>query len=110
MRTWKAWLEALPLFFFLVHCSGPGGGTDGGSGGSSGSGGGSSTGGGGATSILPGSDTFDGSALDPSWQVLHPEAVDIAVSGGSLTLELTQAALWFNSGEGVLVYKLATGD
>lgn len=62
------------------------------------------------TSQLPASDTFAGSALDPSWSVLHPEAVTLTVAGGALTATLTRAALWYNGSEGVLVYKLVTGD
>lgn len=59
---------------------------------------------------IPSSDTFDGTTLDPSWQVLHPEAVSSTVAGGALTLRLTQPALWYNGSEGVLVYKMVTGD
>jgi hypothetical protein len=59
---------------------------------------------------FPASDTFDGTTLDSSWSVLHPEAVSITVAGSALTLRLTHPALWFNSSEGVLVYKLVSGN
>jgi hypothetical protein len=56
------------------------------------------------------SDTFDGNSLDPSWMVLHPEAVAISLGGSALTLRLTRNALWFNASQGVLVYKMVSGD
>jgi len=67
------------------------------------------------TSTLPESldDTFDGVSLDPSWSVLHPSLVTISVSGGALHLTPTATGapdIWFNDGEGPLVYKLVTGD
>lgn len=58
-------------------------------------------------------DTFDGVALDPSWSVLHPGLVTIDVSGGALHLTPTATGapdVWFNDGEGPLVYKEITGD
>lgn len=55
-------------------------------------------------------DRFDGNTLDPSWSVLMPEAVTIAVSGGSLALEMRQGALWFNDSRGVLLHKPVAGD
>ncbi len=65
------------------------------------------------TTLVGFDDTFGGSSLDPSWTVLHPSLVTIDVSGGAL--HLTPAAtgapnIWFNDGEGPLVYKELTGD
>jgi len=67
------------------------------------------------TTTMPDSrdDTFDGSMLDPEWSVLHPSLVTISVSGGALHLTPTATGapdIWFNSGEGPLVYKEVTGD
>jgi len=59
------------------------------------------------------SDSFDGSALGPGWHVLHPDRVAIAVAGGALQLEPTQAGIdrvWFHDFEGPLVYRWVTGD
>src|SRR5262249_6702032 len=57
-----------------------------------------------------GSDDFGGTSLDPSWTVLHANLVDITVGGGALGLSPHPNALWYNAGEGPLVYKLVTGD
>lgn len=58
-------------------------------------------------------DTFDGPGLDPSWTVYNPGKVSLSVSGGALHLEPTATGgpnMWFDDGEGPLVYKLVTGD
>ena len=57
-------------------------------------------------------DDFEGSALDPAWQVLHPDRVTIDVSGGALHLTPTVTAplIWFNDDEAGYVYKEVTGD
>jgi hypothetical protein len=58
-------------------------------------------------------DTFDGSSLDPSWTVHNPEKVSIQVTGGALHLVPTATGgsnIWFDGGEGPLVYKLVSGD
>jgi hypothetical protein len=58
-------------------------------------------------------DTFDGASLDPSWTVLNPGKVALGVSGGSLHLVPTATGgpnMWFDNGEGPLVYKLVSGD
>jgi hypothetical protein len=58
-------------------------------------------------------DSFGGASLDPSWNVLHPSLVTIAVGGGALSLTATTSggsAVWFNDGEGPFVYKTITGD
>ncbi|HXC51577.1 MAG TPA: hypothetical protein VN634_11875 [Candidatus Limnocylindrales bacterium] len=58
-------------------------------------------------------DTFDGTSLDPSWTVLHPGLVTISVSGGALHLTPTVSGggnVWYQAGEGPLVYKEVTGD
>jgi hypothetical protein len=58
-------------------------------------------------------DTFDGVTLDPSWTVLNPAKASIGVSGGSLHMEPLATGgpnMWFDSGEGALVYKLVSGD
>src|ERR1700687_1484844 len=70
--------------------------------------GGSSNPDGGSIAAL--SDTFDATALDPSWTVLHPEAVAIAVANSALTLRLTGPAFWFNASEGLLLSKPVTGN
>jgi hypothetical protein len=56
------------------------------------------------------SDTFDGATLDPAWTVFNDAALDATVEGGSLHLELTAAALWFQASQGTLVHKSVTGD
>jgi hypothetical protein len=58
-------------------------------------------------------DDFSGSSLDPSWSVLHPDRVTISVSGGALHLTPTATGggnVWYQAGEGPLVYKEVTGD
>lgn len=58
-------------------------------------------------------DTFDGSSLDPDWSVLNPSLATISVSGGALHLTPTAAGgtnVWYQNGEGPLVYKDVTGD
>jgi hypothetical protein len=66
------------------------------------------------TTTLPSfDDTFDGASLDPSWNVLNPSLVTIDVSGGALHLTPTATGapdIWYNDGEGPLVYKELTGD
>ena len=44
------------------------------------------------------------------WTVITPQAVDIAVDGGSIRLTLTRRALWFQGQRGVLVGQPVTGD
>jgi hypothetical protein len=82
-----------------------------GSGGRSGIGGatgaGGTTGAGGATGL---SDEFDGTALGSAWSIFHPELVDVSVGQGALSLRSHANALWYNNNQGVLVYKLVTGD
>ena len=56
------------------------------------------------------SDSFDGASLDASWTVFNDAALDATVEGGSLHLELTAAALWFQASQGTLVHKSVTGD
>ncbi|MFO0722506.1 MAG: hypothetical protein U1E65_01905 [Myxococcota bacterium] len=56
------------------------------------------------------SDDFEGVTLDPSWSVLRPEAVDVTLAQGALTLTFKQSALWFNAERGVQVSKPITGD
>ena len=58
-------------------------------------------------------DTFGGGSLDPSWSVYNPSLVQIAVGGGALSLAPTMTGsgnIWFDDGEGPLVYKTITGD
>jgi hypothetical protein len=58
-------------------------------------------------------DSFDGSSLDASWTVLHPSKVTVSVTGGALHLIPTMTGgpnVWFDAGEGPLVYKEVTGD
>jgi hypothetical protein len=58
-------------------------------------------------------DTFGGGSLDPSWSVYNPGHVTISVGGGALALTPTMTGggnIWFDDGEGPLVYKSITGD
>ena len=58
-------------------------------------------------------DSFDGTALDLRWHVLHPSLATIEVADGALSLTPTQgglASIWFEDAEGVLVYRTVTGD
>lgn len=58
-------------------------------------------------------DDFEGSSLDPSWSVFNPSLVTIEVSGGALHLTPTASGapgIWYQDGEGPLVYKEVTGD
>jgi hypothetical protein len=59
--------------------------------------------------VLPASDTFRGTTLDPSWTILDPSKVTATVNNG-LVLVPAANALWFDAGVGGLVYKLVTGD
>src|SRR5262245_987344 len=64
-----------------------------------------------ATGGLPAlSDGFDGAALDPSWSVLNPQLITVAVSGSALRLTVSQSALWYNASQGPLVWKPVDGD
>ena len=56
------------------------------------------------------SDEFAGTALDQSWQIFKPSAIDVSVSDGRLHIEPKPNALWFNMQQGGLVYKVVTGD
>ncbi|HEY4187524.1 MAG TPA: hypothetical protein VGP07_20775 [Polyangia bacterium] len=96
---------------------GTGGGQ--GSGGTAGQGGapagtpagsGGASGGGGASSTVLGSDEFDGTSLDPSWTVFRPDLADIAVADGALSIAPHTSALWYQTSQADLVYKLVTGD
>ena len=58
-------------------------------------------------------DTFGGASLDPSWSVYNAGLVTISVGSGALSLTPTMTGggnIWFNDGEGPLVYKTITGD
>jgi hypothetical protein len=57
-------------------------------------------------------DSFDGNALDPSWQVLNGSQLGMfVVRGGSLVLEQNlSGGYWYNTGQGPFVFKLLTGD
>ncbi|MEQ8765561.1 MAG: hypothetical protein RL885_16665 [Planctomycetota bacterium] len=58
-------------------------------------------------------DHFGGSTLSSQWSVLHPELVNIDVSGGWLNLTALASgpsASWYADGEGPLVYKWVTGN
>jgi hypothetical protein len=92
---------------------GDGGTATGGSTATTGSGGtaaGGATASGGAGGAFPTGDEFDGSALSPAWTVLRPDLADLVVSSGSLSLTPHGGALWYQASQGVLVYKLVTGD
>ncbi len=66
--------------------------------------------GGGADDLAPLSDTFDGGTLDPKWTLFNDAAVDAFVAGGSLSMEMTAPALWFQSGQGTLLHQTVSGD
>ena len=59
---------------------------------------------------LPASDTFDGTILDASWTVFRPDLAEIAVADGSLSIAPRSGALWYQSSQADLVYKLVTGN
>lgn len=61
-------------------------------------------------SLAERSDEFEGAQLRPGWSVLRPEAVDVAVSGGSLVLTLNRSVLWFNAERAVLVSQPIRGN
>jgi hypothetical protein len=86
----------------------------GGSAGASGAGGRGGTGGAsgtaGSSGALPASDSFTGTTLDSSWTVFRPELADISVGNGALSIATHPFALWYQSNQGELVYKLVTGD
>jgi hypothetical protein len=66
-----------------------------------------------STTLVDLDDSFDGSSLDPSWTVLNPGKVSIQVTGGALHMVPTATGgpnMWFDNGEGPLVYKLVSGD
>ncbi len=57
-------------------------------------------------------DEFNGAALDPSWNLLHPELVDLVLTGTSLSLTPNAFGvpdMWFNEGEGPLLWRPLTG-
>lgn len=56
------------------------------------------------------SDTFEGTALDPSWSTFADANLDVAVEGGALAMTVTAHALWFNANRGTLIHKAVTGD
>lgn len=95
---------------------GSGGGGRGGASGNGGVNGGGGSGAGGATAAggaggsFPTGDEFDGSALSPAWTVFRPDLADVVVSGGALSLTPHAGDLWYQASQGVLVYKLVTGD
>lgn len=60
--------------------------------------------------LLPADDTFDGMSLDGSWAVHNVERAELDVTGGQLRLAPHANQVWVNAKEGVLVYKLVTGD
>ncbi|MDC0676127.1 hypothetical protein [Sorangium atrum] len=90
-----------------------GGAGNGGAGGAAGAGGAGTAGAaptGGTGGAFPVGDEFEGSALSPDWTVLRPDLADVVVSGGALSLTPHRGALWYQASQGVLVYKLVTGD
>lgn len=58
-------------------------------------------------------DTFDGTALDPAWSILHPGLVQYSVSGGELHMQPTMTggqSIWFADEEGPLIHRSVTGN
>jgi hypothetical protein len=64
----------------------------------------------GATGLAALSDQFEGSALDPSWTVLHGDTVQITEHGGALYVQPNQSILWFQACEAVQIFKSVSGD
>ena len=56
------------------------------------------------------SDDFEGTGLDASWSILHPEMATVSVNGGRLLLQVDVTGNWYQTQESVLVHKLITGD
>ena len=59
------------------------------------------------------SDTFNGTALSPSWQILNPTTAAVSVSGGELHIQPLlggPAFTWFADDEGTFVFKSISGD
>ncbi|MBI3914734.1 MAG: hypothetical protein HY327_11200 [Chloroflexi bacterium] len=48
--------------------------------------------------------------IDSTWAVFNPGVVEMEIKGKSLTLSLNKPALWFNNLQGVLAYKLISGN
>jgi hypothetical protein len=90
--------------------SGRGGATTSGTGGVGPGAGGSPGTGGGSNPGLPAGDEFNGTALDPSWTVFNPTLVTVSEGQGNLLLRAVGDSFWYQGNQGVLVYKLVTGD
>ena len=58
-------------------------------------------------------DDFEGDTLAASWEVLHPDYVDLQVSDGALEITPNRSGfpwVWYESFEGVLVHRTVSGD
>ncbi len=58
----------------------------------------------------PSTDEFTGDSLDPSWDVLRGELLDISVADGELHLVANQYSVWFNEEAGALIHKTVSGN
>jgi hypothetical protein len=72
--------------------------------------GGASTAGAGTAGSWPSGDEFEGTVLDPSWTVFRSDLADLAIADGALSITPKPKDLWYQASQGVLVYKLVTGD
>lgn len=67
----------------------------------------------GPSPLLPDSDDFNGTALDPSWTVYNAALVSYRVTNGRLQMVPTASGLgatWFNNREGPFIHKVIEGD
>lgn len=58
----------------------------------------------------PFNDEFSGPALDPRWQRLGGDALDLSFANGELELRLNRHALWFEASQGTLIHQPIQGD
>ena len=63
-----------------------------------------------AAPLTPVSDEFNGTSLDPSWNLTRKELLDISVSGGELHLVAKEYSVWFNHEAGAAVSKPVSGN
>lgn len=56
------------------------------------------------------SDEFNGTSLNPSWNITRGELLDISVSGGELHLVANQYSVWFDYEAGAAVWKPVAGN
>jgi hypothetical protein len=94
----------------LGGAAGSGGFVNGGRGGAGPSGESGADGTAGSDDSWPSGDEFEGTELDKSWTILRPDLADVAVAAGALSITPKPNDLWYQASQGVLVYKLLSGD